>query len=121
MPGIASNVLNEGGADLRRRLITMYAVLIGGNVLAGPWAFVTLSDRPVMLGTALLAYTFGVQHAVDADHIAAIDNVTRKLMQQGQRPLGVGFFFALGHSTVVVFMSVGLRSPRRNSRRALTR
>ena len=108
MPGIASNVLNEGGADLRRRLITMYAVLIGGNVLAGLWAFVTLSDQPVMLGTALLAYTFGVRHAVDADHIAAIDNVTRKLMQQGQRPLGVGFFFALGHSTVVVFMSVGV-------------
>jgi len=108
MPGIASSVLNEGGADLRRRLITMYAVLIGGNVLAGLWAFVTLSDRPVMLGTALLAYTFGVRHAVDADHIAAIDNVTRKLMQQGQRPLGVGFFFALGHSTVVVFMSVGV-------------
>jgi high-affinity nickel-transport protein len=49
-----------------------------------------------------------VRHAVDADHIAAIDNVTRKLMQQGQRPLGVGFFFALGHSTVVVFMSVGV-------------
>jgi len=86
----------------------MYAVLIGGNVLAGLWAFVTLSDQPVMLGTALLAYTFGVRHAVDADHIAAIDNVTRKLMQQGQRPLGVGFFFALGHSTVVVFMSVGV-------------
>ncbi len=108
MPGIASSVLNDGGADLRRRLITMYAALIGGNVLAGLWAFVTLSERPVMLGTALLAYTFGVRHAVDADHIAAIDNVTRKLMQQGQRPLGVGFFFALGHSTVVVFMSVGV-------------
>ena len=61
-----------------------------------------------MLGTALLAYTFGLRHAVDADHIAAIDNVTRKLMQQGQRPVGVGFFFALGHSTVVVALSVGV-------------
>ena len=121
MPGIVSNVLNKGGADLRRRLITIYAVLIGGNVLAGLWAFVTLSDQPVMLGTALLAYTFGVRHAVDADHIAAIDNVTRKLMQQGQRPLGVGFFFALGHSTVVVLCRLVLRSPRRNSHRALTR
>ena len=121
MPGIVSGVLNKGGADLRRRLIAIYVVLIGGNVLVWLWAFVASSDRLVILGTALLAYTFGLRHAVDADHIAAIDNVTRKLMQQGQRPLGVGFFFALGHSTVVVFMSVGLRSPRRNSRRALTR
>ena len=56
----------------------------------------------------MLAYTFGLRHAVDADHIAAIDNVTRKLMQQGQRPVGVGFFFSLGHSAVVVLMSVGV-------------
>ena len=108
MPGIVSGVLNKGGADLRRRLIAIYAVLIGGNVLVWLWAFVASSDRLVILGTALLAYTFGLRHAVDADHIAAIDNVTRKLMQQGQRPVGVGFFFALGHSTVVVAMSVGI-------------
>jgi len=100
--------LNKGGADLRRRLIAIYVVLIGGNVLVWLWAFVASSDRLVILGTALLAYTFGLRHAVDADHIAAIDNVTRKLMQQGQRPVAVGFFFALGHSTVVVAMSVGI-------------
>jgi len=93
---------------MRRRLIAIYAVLIGGNVLVWLWAFVASSDRLVILGTALLAYTFGLRHAVDADHIAAIDNVTRKLMQQGQRPVAVGFFFALGHSTVVVAMSVGI-------------
>jgi len=108
MPGIVSGVLNKGGADLRRRLIAIYVVLIGGNVLVWLWAFVASSDRLVILGTALLAYTFGLRHAVDADHIAAIDNVTRKLMQQGQRPVAVGFFFALGHSTVVVAMSVGI-------------
>ena len=108
MPGIVSGVLNKGGADMRRRLIAIYAVLIGGNVLVWLWAFVASSDRLVILGTALLAYTFGLRHAVDADHIAAIDNVTRKLMQQGQRPVAVGFFFALGHSTVVVAMSVGI-------------
>ena len=108
MPGIVSGVLNKGGADLRRRLIAIYAVLIGGNVLVWLWAFVASSDRLVILGTALLAYTFGLRHALDADHIAAIDNVTRKLMQQGQRPVAVGFFFALGHSTVVVAMSVGI-------------
>jgi nickel/cobalt transporter (NiCoT) family protein len=81
MPGLVSSVLNEGGADLRRRLIAIYAVLIGGNILVWLWALVALGDRPVLMGTALLAYTFGLRHAVDADHIAAVDNVTRKLMQ----------------------------------------
>ncbi len=108
MPGIVSTVLNEGGADLRRRLIAVYAVLIGGNILIWLWALVVLGDRPLLLGTALLAYTFGLRHAVDADHIAAIDNVTRKLMQQGQRPVGVGLFFSLGHSAIVVLMSAGV-------------
>jgi len=54
------------------------------------------------LGTALLAYSFGLRHAVDADHIAAIDNVTRKLMQDGKRPVAVGLMFSLGHSTIVL-------------------
>jgi len=108
MPGIVSSLLNEGGADLRGRLIAIYAVLIGGNLLIWLWALVALGGQPVLLGTALLAYTFGLRHAVDADHIAAIDNVTRKLMQQGQRPVGVGFFFSLGHSAVVVLLSVGV-------------
>src|SRR6195256_363296 len=57
-------------------------------------------------GTGMTAYTFGLRHAVDADHIAAIDNTTRKLMQDGQRPVGVGLFFSLGHSTIVVGLSV---------------
>ena len=67
----------------------------------GPGRCLTFRGHPVLLGTALLAYSFGLRHAVDADHIAAIDNVTRKLMQEGKRPVSVGFFFALGHSTVV--------------------
>ena len=108
MPGIVSSILNEGGADLRRRLIAIYTLLIGGNILIWLWAIVALGDRPVLLGTALLAYTFGLRHAVDADHIAAIDNVTRKLMQQGQRPIGVGLFFSLGHAAIVVLMSLGV-------------
>jgi high-affinity nickel-transport protein len=70
------------------------------------WAFFAFHDKPVLLGTAFLAYTFGLRHAVDADHIAAIDNVTRKLMQEGKRPISVGFFFSLGHSTIVVVASV---------------
>ncbi|MGH7073340.1 MAG: HoxN/HupN/NixA family nickel/cobalt transporter [Stellaceae bacterium] len=89
-------------------MIVIYAVLIVGQVLIWLWASVVLGDRPVLFGTALLAYTFGLRHAVDADHIAAIDNVTRRLMQHGQRPVGVGFFFSLGHSAVVVFLSIGV-------------
>jgi high-affinity nickel-transport protein len=60
------------------------------------------------LGSALLAYGFGLRHAVDADHIAAIDNVTRKLMQEGKRPVSAGFWFALGHSTVVILAAAGV-------------
>jgi nickel/cobalt transporter (NiCoT) family protein len=60
------------------------------------------------LGTAMLAYSFGLRHAFDADHIAAIDNVTRKLMQEGKRPVAVGLFFSLGHSTIVVGLSVAI-------------
>src|SRR5882724_7918 len=96
------------GATLRGRVVGIYALLIGFNVLAWLWALTEFRDYPVLLGTALLAYAFGLRHAVDADHIAAIDNVTRNLMQQGQRPLAVGFFFALGHSTVVVLASVAV-------------
>jgi len=103
-----SKILSDGGASLRSRLIGVYAFLIGANVLVWGWALTALHDKPVLLGTALLAYTFGLRHAVDADHIAAIDNVTRKLMQQGQRPVGVGLYFSLGHSAVVVLLSVAV-------------
>src|SRR5258706_15748144 len=60
------------------------------------------------LGVALTAWTLGARHAFDADHISAIDNTTRKLMADGKRPLGTGFFFALGHSTVVLGLMVAL-------------
>ena len=88
-------------SGLRDRLSALYALLIAFNVAAWVWAFCVFRGHPLMLGTALLAYSFGLRHAVDADHIAAIDNVTRKLVQQGSRPVGVGFWFSLGHSTVV--------------------
>ena len=93
--------LDQPGA-LRRPILAIYAPLLLANLLVWAWALLVFRDQPVLLGTALLAYGFGLRHAVDADHIAAIDNVTRKLMQEGQRPVGVGFFFALGHSTVVL-------------------
>src|SRR6266516_818454 len=63
---------------------------------------------PVMLGLGGLAYAFGLRHAFDADHISAIDNTTRKLLQEGKKPLGVGFFFSLGHWTVVSLSALPL-------------
>jgi high-affinity nickel-transport protein len=67
-----------------------------------------LPRNPALTGLATLAYTFGLRHAFDADHIAAIDNTTRKLLQDGKRPLGTGFFFSLGHSTIVFGLAAGL-------------
>src|SRR5205809_1519788 len=64
--------------------------------------------HPAFLALGGLAYTFGLRHAFDADHLAAIDNSTRKLLAEGQRPLGVGFFFSLGHSSVVFALATGL-------------
>jgi high-affinity nickel-transport protein len=86
------------------------AVLFGGlifaNVAAWTWAFALFSDRPSVMATALLAWVFGLRHAVDADHIAAIDNVVRKLMHAGDTPRSAGLWFALGHSTVVVIATI---------------
>jgi high-affinity nickel-transport protein len=72
------------------------------------WAWAAFHGHPALLGAALLAWMFGLRHALDADHLAAIDNVVRKLMQQKQRPLYVGLFFSLGHSTIVVLATVGV-------------
>ena len=86
----------------KTKIVSLYAVLIAANVLAWVWAWALFSNQPALLGTALLAYLFGLRHAVDADHIAAIDNIVRKLMQEGKQPIAVGFFFSLGHSTIVI-------------------
>jgi high-affinity nickel-transport protein len=66
------------------------------------------AGQPTILALGGLAYTFGLRHAFDADHISAIDNTTRKLLQDGRKPVGVGFFFSLGHSTVVLVIAVAL-------------
>ncbi|MCW5732804.1 MAG: HoxN/HupN/NixA family nickel/cobalt transporter [Enhydrobacter sp.] len=84
--------------------------LVLANVGAWAWAFVAFQDQPFLLGTALLAWSLGLRHAVDADHIAAIDNVTRKLIQAGRPSVAVGLFFALGHSAVVALAVIGLAS-----------
>ncbi|HEY4366642.1 MAG TPA: HoxN/HupN/NixA family nickel/cobalt transporter [Steroidobacteraceae bacterium] len=93
---------------IKPRLFALYALLLTANAAVLCWAFVLVSDDIVKLGTAMLAYSLGLRHAVDADHIAAIDNVTRKLMQDGKRPIAVGFFFAAGHSTIVLIAAVGI-------------
>src|SRR2546428_14024260 len=64
------------------------------------------SHYPVMLGLGGLAYTFGLRHAFDSDHISAIDNTTRKLLQEGQKPLGLGLFFSLGQSCVAFLIAM---------------
>ncbi|HEU5213816.1 MAG TPA: HoxN/HupN/NixA family nickel/cobalt transporter [Gaiellaceae bacterium] len=64
--------------------------------------------NPALAGLGTLAYTFGLRHAFDADHIAAVDNTTRKFLQDGKRSMGVGFFFSLGHSTIVFALAAGL-------------
>jgi high-affinity nickel-transport protein len=94
--------------NLRSRIVAMYGILFALNIGVWIWASVAFHRYPVLLGTALLAYGFGLRHAVDADHIAAIDNVTRKLMQEGKRPVAVGLMFSLGHSTVVILGSAAI-------------
>jgi nickel/cobalt transporter (NiCoT) family protein len=95
-------LFDDGAQGLRGRIAGIYGILFLFNAAAWIWAASAFRHFPMLLGTALLAYTFGLRHAVDADHIAAIDNVTRKLMQEGKRPVAVGFMFSLGHSTVVL-------------------
>lgn len=102
------SLFDDGAGHTRARVIGIYVVLLVFNLAAWLWAVVAFRGHPVLLGTAFLAYSFGLRHAVDADHIAAIDNVTRKLMQEGKRPVAVGFMFSLGHSTIVVLGTLAI-------------
>src|SRR6202790_4466508 len=108
MPAALFKLFNDRDAELGNKLVGIYGLLIAANVLAWVWALIAFRDYPVLVGTAFLAYAFGLRHAVDADHISAIDNVTRKLMQEGKRPVSVGFFFSLGHSTIVIGLSIAI-------------
>ena len=108
MTRVIAAIFSDRGDRVGLKIAGIYAILAAANVAAWAWALVAFRHFPVLLGTALLAYSFGLRHAVDADHIAAIDNVTRKLMQEGKRPVGVGFFFSLGHSTIVVLASAAI-------------
>ena len=89
-----------------RRAGALAAALIGLHVFVVPEHFALGTTGVFGVGVGVTAYTLGLRHAFDADHISAIDNTTRKLMSEGQRPLSVGFFFSLGHSTVVFALGV---------------
>ena len=94
-----------------------FAAAVAALHVAGWGLFIFYSGRyPALAGFGVLAYSFGLRHAFDADHIAAIDNTTRKLLGQGKRPLGVGFFFSLGHSTIVFSLAAGLAIAARTVR-----
>lgn len=97
-----------------------YASVILGLHVVGLMALLPAAAvHPALLGMGFLAYSFGLRHAFDADHIATIDNTVRKLVQQKQDPLGVGFYFSLGHSTVVFFMAVAAALATRWTQHAL--
>jgi len=105
-----TSALDDASARQGRKTVAIYVLLLGANAAVWTWAFVALAGQPTLLGTAFLAYVLGLRHAVDADHIAAIDNVVRKLMQEGKRPISAGLFFSLGHSlavTIAVALIVG--------------
>lgn len=90
------------------RALALFSALIFANLAAWGWALFAFHNSPTLMAASLLAWGYGLRHAVDADHIAAIDNVTRKMMQRGQRPFGVGAWFSLGHSSIVVLASIAI-------------
>ena len=87
----------EGGQG---KLLCLFAGLLLANAAAWLWAGLSFAGQPVLMGAAALAYLLGLRHAFDPDHVAAIDNVVRKLRQEEKAPAATGFFFALGHSSI---------------------
>ena len=102
LTSLLRHVFSDSAANVPGKVAGIYGFLFIMNIGAWVWAVASFYDRPAMLGISVLAYTFGLRHAVDADHIAAIDNVTRKLMQENKRPIATGFFFSMGHSLVLL-------------------
>ncbi|KAF0551610.1 HoxN/HupN/NixA family nickel/cobalt transporter [Gigaspora margarita] len=92
---------NKNNNIVKRKAIIIITILVLINITT--WVIALLAfKQPSLLGSAALAYTLGLRHAVDADHLAAIDNVTRKLLYNGNKSVSVGFFFSLGHSTILI-------------------
>jgi high-affinity nickel-transport protein len=102
------SVITWARTELKFRIATLLGSLILANIACLLFTWNESQHYRILFSAGLLAYGFGLRHAVDADHISAIDNTTRKLMQEGKRPIGVGFFFSLGHSSVVVLLCAAL-------------
>jgi high-affinity nickel-transport protein len=94
--------------SFKSRAILMLIFIALFNLVAWGAFFYIIKLNPMLSSLGLLAYLLGLKHAFDADHIAAIDNVARKLRQDNQKPVSVGLFFSLGHSTVVILLSIGI-------------
>src|SRR5881296_2376024 len=92
----------------RIRIGILYSLILGTTAIGFILAFIIGQISPILAGLGLVAYAFGLRHGVDADHIVAIDNTTRKLLQDGQRPFTVGTWFSLGHSAIVFILTVAL-------------
>ena len=88
-----------------RRIRRILGAVAAGNLLVWTFTFLVFRTNGILLSTAVMAYMFGLRHALDADHIAAIDNSSRKLFADGREPYLTGFYFSLGHSTIVVVLS----------------
>lgn len=101
-------LFDDRSDHIKAKALFTFAALITANIAAWLWTWIAFANQPALLGTALLAYIFGIRHAFDADHIAAIDNVVRKLMNERKAPFSAGFFFSLGHSTVVILASIAI-------------
>lgn len=95
-------------SNRRKKITALYTLLLFFNIGAWICALVMFAGNPVLLVAASLAYTFGLRHGFDADHIASIDIVTRKLMQRNGRPVTVGLHFAIGHSLALVVFVTGI-------------
>jgi nickel/cobalt transporter (NiCoT) family protein len=91
-----------------RRLAGLYGVIALLHIVGWGLYLHYASRHPALLGLGFVAYMFGLRHAFDADHIAAVDDTVRFMLQKGKRPLGIGFFFSLGHSTIVFALAVAL-------------
>ncbi|CAG8705456.1 5767_t:CDS:1, partial [Dentiscutata heterogama] len=104
----ASLLQKPNSTIVKRKIIIILSALVLINIAAWIATAFAFRNYPSLIGTAALAYTLGLRHAVDADHLAAIDNVTRKLIQYGKYSVSVGLFFSLGHSTIVICASIAI-------------
>ena len=112
MATVSTGLSESTGIGLSRqeklKIVGIYVPIIGATVFGFVASSIVGNMSVVLAGLGIVAYVFGLRHGVDADHLAAIDNTTRKLMQEGKRPLTVGTWFSLGHSTIVVGLIVAL-------------